>query len=115
MQKSELKSGMSVKLRNGKKGLIVDVNNIKIIQYEDDWDNLNASYTTDLKCIGRINLAAYDIMEVYNITEYSCVRRDCLCKECNLMWRRVGEFKEITMQEIADKFGVDVNSIKIIF
>lgn len=112
MQKSDFKSGMSVKLRNGEKGLIVDVNNIKIIQYVDDWDNLNTSYTTDLK-YSNSNLTGYDIMEVYNISEYSCVRRDCLCKECNLIWRRVEKFKEITMQEIADKFGVSINDLRI--
>ena len=112
MQKSDLKSGMSVKLRNGEKGLIVDVNNIKIIQYVDDWDNLNASYTTDLKYSSNSNLAGYDIMEVYRILNYDCVIRENLCKPENLIWKRK-EVTELTMQEIADKFGVDVNNIKV--
>ena len=44
MRKSELKSGMSVKLRNGEKGLIVDVLGKKTIQYENNWNNLDKGY-----------------------------------------------------------------------
>ena len=37
MQKSDLKSGMSVKLGNGEIGLVIGIDGRKIIQFENNW------------------------------------------------------------------------------
>lgn len=107
MRKSNIKSGMSVKLRNGQMGLIVDVFGIKIIQLENNWLNLDKEYNQDL-----INYDGWDIMEVYSIPNYECVIRENFCIPENIIWRRE-ELIELTMQEIADKFGIPINSLKI--
>lgn len=110
MQKSNIKSGMSVKLRAGQMGLIVDVFGKRIIQFENNWANFDENYNQDLKAVNAD--IRWDIMEVYRILDYDCVIRKNLCKPENLKWRRE-EQKELTMQEIADKFGISINSLKI--
>ena len=110
MQKSDLKSGMSVKLRNGQIGFIVDVFGEKIIQYEKNWTDLE-QYNQDLR-VATTNCDEWDIMEVYTILSYDCVIRKNLCKPENLIWKRK-EVTELTMQEIADKFGISINSLRI--
>lgn len=111
MQKSDFKSGMSVKLRNGEKGFIVDVFGEKIIQHEKKWNSLDKEYNQDLRLI-TTNCDEWDIMEVYRILNYDCVIRKNLCKPENLIWKRK-EVTELTMQEIADKFGVSINDLRI--
>jgi len=112
MQKSNIKSGMSVKLRAGQMGLIVDVFGKRIIQFENNWENLDENYNQDLIKIIPDTCDDWDIMEVYSIPNYDSVIRKNLCKPENLIWRR-REPIEITMQEIADKFGVSINSLRI--
>ena len=107
MQKSDLKSGMSFKLRNGQMGLIVDVFGKRIIQLENNWVDLNKGYNQDL-----ISYDEWDIMEVYGFFYNDCVIRKNLCKPGNLIWKRE-EVTELTMQEIADKFGISINSLRI--
>ena len=110
MQKSNIKSGMSVKLRGGEMGLIVDVFGKRIIQFENNWANFDENYNQDLKAVNAD--IRWDIMEVYRIFDYDCVIRKNLCKPENLIWKRE-EVTELTMQEIADKFGVSINSLRI--
>ena len=110
MQKTDLKSGMSVKLRNGQMGLIVDVFGKKIIQFENNWANFDENYNQDLKAVNAD--IRWDITEVYRILDYDCVIRKNLCKPENLKWKRE-EQKELTMQEIADKFGIPISALRI--
>lgn len=111
MQKSNIKSGMSVRLRNGEMGLIVDVFGKRIIQFKNNWENLDESYNQDLKIITD-TCDDLDIMEVYRIPNYDSVIRENFCIPENIIWRRK-ELIELTMQEIADKFGIPVNDLKI--
>ena len=111
MQKSDIKSGMSVKLKNGEIGIVIDIDGRKIIQFENSWIDINNDYNQALKLI-TTKYDDWDIMEVYSIPNYECVIRKNLCKPKNLIWRRE-EQKELTMQEIADKFGIPVNDLKI--
>jgi len=111
MQKSNIKSGMSVKLRNGEMGLVMDIDGIKIIQFENNWKTLDYGYNQDLK-INTTDASALDIIEVYSIPNYKCVIRKNLCKPENLIWKRE-EVIELTMQEIADKFDIPINLLKI--
>ena len=112
MQKSDIKSGMSIKLRNGQMGLIVDVFGKRIIQYENNWNDFDKWYNQDLIKIIPDTCDDWDIMEVYNISNYKHVLRKNICKPENLIWKRE-EVTELTMQEIADKFGIPVNDLKI--
>ena len=111
MQKSDIKSGMSVKLRNGQIGLIVDVFGKRIIQFENNWNDFDKEYNQDLKLI-TTKYDEWDIMEVYRIINYDSIIRKNLCKPKNLIWKRE-EVTELTMQDIADMFGVSINSLRI--
>ena len=111
MQKSNIKSGMSVKLGNGEIGLVIGIDGREIIQFENSWIDIDNEYNQDLKLI-TTKYDDWDIMEVYRILNYDSVIRKNLCKPGNLIWRRE-EQKELTMQEIADKFGISINSLRI--
>lgn len=89
MKKSDLKDGMTVKNRNGRIGKIVG-NQIIYINGSDDFllnfkDDLTSKHEEE----------EYDIVEVYES-----------------IWQRE-EPTELTMQEIADKFNIEVTNLKI--
>lgn len=109
MTKSELQTGMIVKTRNGRRYLVV-LNHMsetdvlfKITEegrltgtwllLTDYHQNLlyNGEYSTDL-----------DIMEIYSTS--------LLLSYTNLLWERQ-EVKEVTMQEVEEKFGCKVKII----
>lgn len=112
MKKDELKSGMSIMLRDGRKGLLVDVDGCLAIQYEDSWDEISY-YSYDLTSTRPfVNGKDFDIVAVYKCGCGACLIRENLCLKDNLIWERK-EPTEITMQEIADKFGIPINDLKI--
>lgn len=114
--KKDLKSGMVVKTRNNTMSLVVDDKLISIggfgrlTEYNDDLTVTNEP-DTNIQ-------SGFDIMEVYD--EVNCwgwgFSRGLSYveeKKCGtLVWKRK-EIKEVTMQEIADKFGVPVELLHI--
>ena len=115
MKKSELKSGMVVEDKRGRRGIVLIGTTLgdiigglgnpggdrstwgKLSKYADD---LTSSFGKD-----------YDIVKVFNPDNnmsYGSVEDLHLI----MIWKRV-KTVELTMDEIAKKFGVDVNNLKI--
>ena len=100
MTKSELKTGMVVERRNGDKYMVLlDTPHGNIFVCKYGWCNMDL-YEDDLHAMGGEKL---DIVAVYRPDEG-------LQQKC-IWWR--SEVKEVTLSEIAEKFGVAVEDIRI--
>jgi len=115
MTKSELKTGMVVECRIGDKCMVLlDTPKGDILLQEDVWLCMG-NYKDDMR--NTID-GDFDIIAVYEPQRYVCemLRRNWNDQKC--IWRRsevkeVKEVKEVTLSEIAEKFGVDVEDIRI--
>lgn len=102
--KEDLQSGMVVKLRNGRKYLVVEDLLIgrdgfmRLYKYNDD---LTLNTGTE-----------YDIVMVYKKTDSWGEGFVSGLHHGNIIWERE-EIKEFTMQEIADKLGIPVKQLRI--
>lgn len=67
MKKSDLKTGMVVKLRDGDNYVVMIRDNEQWITSDESWDSLN-SYNDDLTCDYDND---YDIVKVYEPTAYT--------------------------------------------
>ena len=110
MTKSELQTGMIVKLRNGNcflvllnykgnKDILAGMD--RCCDITDVWINLD-SYQEDLT---HGIIEKYDIMEIYNTRPFAV---NMLHQR---IWKREDEVKEVTMQEVEEKFGCKVKII----
>ena len=108
MTLDDLKTGMVVTLRNGASNivmrdfinegdLLVNMSENKVI----GWLYLN-DYTTDMKYK---DVDAFDVMQVYRARFY------CISSKEALLWERKDDYKEVTMQEIEEKFGCKVKIV----
>lgn len=103
--KEDLQSGMIVELRNGIKYLVVNNRETKFLLGIDDYHLLD-NYDDNLNC----RVKGFDIVKVYT---HKCTGSLKFILEHNkhkLIWQRK---VVITKQEIADKFGVNINDIEI--
>lgn len=114
--KKDLKSGMVVKTRNNTMFLVVDDKLIATAGFV-----LLTEYTDDLTIIDDPDpniQSGFDIMEVYDdVNSWGLGFSGVLSyvgekKYGNLVWKRK-EIKEVTMQEIADKFNIPVENLRI--
>lgn len=98
------------KLRNGDRYIIVKYDNeLKLVTE----NGFNSPYLIDKG--GEYILDEYhDIVELYTIpcNEVSCIG-DLLHKSGELIWKEDSPIFEVSMQEIANKFGVPVKHIRI--
>ena len=115
MKKSDLKSGMIIERRNGEKGIVLlNTSNGDIIGGAGGGDNKTwcglYNYREDLT-YGSLEHAT--VVKVYNagsnmnfgsFNEY----------DLKLIWTRPVEPIELTMEQIADKFNIEVSRLKII-
>lgn len=101
--KADLKDGMVVRLRNGKPVLYLHGK----LLYNACCDSIT-NYTDDLKYIGGDIKSDHDIMRVHGVI--NCIN-DMSNFKRDIIWERK-ETKELTLKEIAEKFGVD--EVKII-
>jgi hypothetical protein len=104
MKKSDLKVGMLVEYRDGQRRMImpyglVDQTGIKCHTLESYYEDLKHAF--DDKVL--------DIVKVYDVLLEGF---DFECRHRKLLWERK-ETVELTLEEIADKFGVDVDKLKI--
>lgn len=108
MKLDDLKTGMVVTLRNGASSivmrdfinegdLLVNMSENKVI----GWLYLN-DYTTDMKYK---DVDAFDVMQVYRARFYGISSKEAL------LWERKDDYKEVTMQEIEEKFGCKVKIV----
>lgn len=111
--KSDLKTGMVVEYRNGSRRLVLrDYQGTgEDLLIGDRWSSFNF-YNEDLTYSSGDK--DYDIMKVYVAINYcdTLYLLDSKCCKCRVVWERK-EIKEVTLEQIAEKFGVDVKRLRI--
>jgi hypothetical protein len=105
MKKSDLKPGMVVEYVDGDKRLVTTINNSLFLMSECAFATLE-SFNEDLTC----DYSGMDIIKVYQPKEAANLNSLLECERC--IWERQKE-TVLTMQEIADKFGIPVEQLKI--
>ena len=112
--KSDLKTGMVVEYRNGSRRIVFrDYQGTgKDLLIGDRWASLN-DYPEDLADDDDGD-RDYDIVKVYNAKDFCATLRllDKKCCDYEVVWERK-EIKEVTLEQIAEKFGVDVKNLRI--
>jgi hypothetical protein len=116
MKKSDLRTGMMIETRNGKKALVMlgcdDGDNLVCVDMNDDSTTYCPLrfYNENLK-ISAMNCTEDDIVKVYRSLP-NCEMVSFKQTSKDLIWERK-EFVEITMDQIAEKFGIPVEQLKI--
>lgn len=108
MRKSDLRSGMILELRNGQLGILIQTRLGLLIQFDNSWDSLE-DYNLDLTA--KIDRDC-DVFKVKQINSETFIIRKNL-NRAKTIWNREEQPIELTIDEIADKFGVDSSRIKI--
>ena len=106
MKKSDLKPGMAVEYANGNKRLVTAINNELFLMGEHAYCGLE-NFNDDLTCSDNPDIT---IVKVFRPKEASSFGTLLECKRC--IWKRQKE-TVLTMQEIANKFGIPVEQLKI--
>lgn len=108
MKLDDLKTGMIVTLRNGTSHIVmrdfIDEGDLFVSMDENKvigWLYFN-DYTTDMKYK---DVDAFDVMRVYRTCFYGISSKEAL------LWGRKDDYKEVTMQEIEEKFGCKVKIV----
>lgn len=105
MKKSDLKPGMVVEYANGERRLVVTINNELYLISNHMFAKVNL-FTDNLECVTNPDR---NIVKVFQ-PEASSLNSLLNCNNC--IWIRPKE-TVLTMQEIADKFGIPVEQLKI--
>lgn len=105
IQKKHLRSGMIVEYINGERRLVTDIMGELILISEDGFQPLS-EYNEDLIIddFSNTNINKVGISEPY------CL--EIMLKRATIIWERPKEV-ELTMDEIAKKFNIDVKQLKI--
>ena len=106
MKKSDLRPDMVVEYANGEKRLVVTINNELYLIGRGSYADVK-SFNEDMTCSGNLGI---NIVKVYLPREAAGLNALFECKNC--IWERQKE-TVLTMQEIADKFGIPVEQLKI--
>lgn len=129
MTKSDLRTGMIVKLREGTefvvfKNAVVNLCEIIFEPQEDIIVNSNigqwhylSSYNSNLTFVANsyddCDCARFDIMEIYMSKDpLSLMNLSIRRNEWKLLWKREDSVKEITMKDIEEKFGCKVKIVR---
>ena len=105
MKKSDLKPGMVVQYADGKKRLVTAVNDELFLMGENMFAELDKFNEDLINEIHHLN-----IVKVFQPKEAASLNTLLQCDNC--IWERPKE-TVLTMQEIADKFGIPVEQIRI--
>lgn len=106
MKKSDLKPGMVIEYANGERRLVIEFNNKLALLGDVGWDNLT-NHTSDLECVITKNCTINKVYKPQDIRGLSFL----LKIEHPCIWER--KSVELTMEEIAEKFGINVEQLKI--
>ena len=106
MKKSDLRPGMVVEYANGEKRLVVTINNELYLIGRSSYADVK-SFNEDMTCSGNLGI---NIVKVYQPKKAANLNSLLDCENC--IWERPKEVV-LTMQEIADKFGIPVEQLKI--
>lgn len=106
---SDLKPGMILKLRNNKKLVVLKAPELIFLGVTGC--ELPKMYNSDMTYLESKN---WDIMKVYEGCENYWINglSSYLNNPGDLIWERT-EYTELSMQEIADKFGIPIKQLKI--
>ena len=112
MKKQDIQLGMVVEYHCGKKALVISVNNEVLFSDSNGFIRLK-NYNDDLTVINRYNDSGkWDIDKVFKVTLGYSIDTMLSGNFLKLLWERPKE-TVLTMQEIADKFGIPVEQLKI--
>lgn len=106
MRKSDLKPGMVTEYASGEKRLVVTINNELYLISRASFADVK-SFNDDLTCTNNPDI---DIVKIYLPREAASLSALFECRNC--IWERPKE-TVLTMQEIADKFGIPVEQLRI--
>ena len=112
MKKQDIRLGMVVEYHCGKKALVISVNDEVLFSDNNGFMRLK-DYNDNLTVINRHDDSGkWDIDKVFKVTMGCSI--DAMLKGCFLepLWERQKEV-ELTMDEIAEKFGIPVEQLKI--
>ena len=112
MEKQDIQLGMVVEYHCGKKALVISVNDEVLFSDNNGYMRLK-DYDDNLLVVDRhSDSGKWDIDKVFKVTlgcSLDTMLRGAFLK---LLWERQKEI-ELTMDEIADKFGIPVKNLKI--
>lgn len=107
MKKPDLKPGMVVEYANGKRRLVIEFNNQLALLGNDNWGDLEL-ISEDLEFLANED---FTINKVYN-PGYMQGLNSMLESSHPCIWERPKSV-ELTMEDIAEKFGINVEQLKI--
>lgn len=109
--KADLKSGMAIEYRDGRRRLLTSINN-NLYLYNGNglYNNSLSIFKNNLKCPYDKNIDIVKVYKILNIRDLSSILNN---DNIILIWERE-EIQEFTIQEIADKLGVPINKFKIV-
>jgi hypothetical protein len=112
MKKQDIQLGMVVEYHCGKKALVISVNDEVLFSDNNGYMRLK-EYNDDLLVIDRHNDSdKWDIDKVFKVTLGCSIDTMLKGNFLKLLWERQKEV-ELTMDEIAEKFGIPVKNLKI--
>lgn len=103
--KEDLKPGMVVEYKNGERRLVVEIDS-KLLLISNGMFAELSNFNNDLTYDNHSNI---NIVAVYKTKPHSL---STMLRTTDLIWKRPEEVT-LTMQEIADKFGIPVEQLKI--
>lgn len=113
--KSDLKVGQIVELRNGSKRMVMPKAGTSMLVFigENGQYGESDNYSSDLKSY---NDVLYDIVKVFSCSDYSSKVLSFDCTDYGsrkVLFERQAEVKELTMDQIAALAGIPVSQLKI--
>lgn len=106
MKKSDLKPGMVVEYANGVRRLVIEFNDELYLLGNSNWGNLK-DYSEYLERPDE----NFSINKIYK-PQFMTGLDSMLKGIYNCIWERP-KYVELTMEEIAEKFGINVEQLKI--
>jgi hypothetical protein len=112
MKKQDIKLGMVVEYHCGKRALVISVNDEVLFSDNNGYMRLK-DYSDDLLVIDRHSDSdKWDIDKIFQVTFGCSIDTMLNGSFLKLLWERQKEV-ELTMDEIAEKFGIPVKNLKI--
>lgn len=112
MKKQDIQLGMVIEYHCGKRALVISVNDEVLFSDNNGYMRLK-DYNDDLLVIDRHNDSGkWDIDKIFKVTLGCSIDTMLNGSFLKLLWERQKEV-ELTMDEIAEKFGIPVKNLKI--
>lgn len=107
--KDDLKVGQLMELRGGKKAIVMPyINGLCFVDENGFWCEPN-EYNNEMLAVNK----EYDIMAVFGLAEKASEAMMFSTRFRSLLWQREESPVELTIEEIAKKFGVEAGRVRI--